>query len=51
MSTKKCKALKCKIDRLLENDFIYEVQYLVWVCNPVSVPKSNEIMAKVTRFS
>lgn len=42
MSAKKYEALKNKVYKLLENGFIHEAQYLVWVYNPVLVPKSNE---------
>lgn len=42
MSDEKYKALKNKVDRLLENDFIRRGQYKVWVCIPILVPKSKE---------
>lgn len=39
MGTKMYEALKNKVGILLENGFIREAQYLVWVCNLILVPK------------
>lgn len=35
MSAEKYEVQKSEVDKLLENNFIREARYLVWVCNPV----------------
>lgn len=42
MRAEKHKTSKNEVNRLLENNFICEAIYLVWVYSPVLVPKSNK---------
>lgn len=35
MSPEKYEVQKSEVDKLLENNFIREAHYPVWVCNPV----------------